>query len=183
MSRSAWGGTGRPLAMSANWSQPPGRSTRRISSNTACLSAHRLMTPLAMTASAQPSSTGRLGQPFAELDLGQAEQLRGLAGLGEHLGRHVDADHLSRAGDERGRACGQVVVDPPAPVAAVDQPGFPQHPQMVREQVGGDGHRRPDVSHTAPGIGEHDQDLQPGRVAQCREHRRRSLGFNASQVC
>src|SRR5687767_6028375 len=59
MSRNASVGTGRPLAMSANGSQPPGCSTRQISSKTARLSTHRLMTPLEITASAQPSSTGR----------------------------------------------------------------------------------------------------------------------------
>src|SRR2546430_1173280 len=58
MSRIASGGMARPLAMSANCSTPPGRRTRWISAKAACLSAQRLITPLEITTSAQPSSTG-----------------------------------------------------------------------------------------------------------------------------
>src|SRR5262249_26833644 len=44
--------------MSANCNRPPGRNTRITSLKTRRLSAQRLMTPLLMTASAQPFSTG-----------------------------------------------------------------------------------------------------------------------------
>ena len=40
-------------------------------------------------------------------------------------------------------------------------------------------HLGADVAHAAPGIGEHGQDPQAGRVGQRREHRGRPLDFDA----
>src|SRR3954471_7365831 len=94
MSRIAAAGTGLPLAMSANCSTPPGRSTRRISANTAALSAHRLITPLEITTS-RPAVVDRqgFGQALADLHPVQAQLADGAPGLGQHLGGHVHADH------------------------------------------------------------------------------------------
>ena len=58
------------------------------------------MTPLEITTSAQPSSTGTLlEQALAELDVAEPERLGGGAGLGEHLRGHVDPDHLTVVAD------------------------------------------------------------------------------------
>ena len=60
--RSAWhevrAAIRRSVTMSASASRPPGRSTRAASANTRRLSAERLITPLEITASNEPSSKG-----------------------------------------------------------------------------------------------------------------------------
>ena len=131
MSRIASIGTGRPLAMSANCSTPPGRSTRWISSNTARLSAHRLMTPLEMTTSAQPSSTGSCSaNPWRNSTWDSPSDVGGGGGLGEHLGGHVDPDDGTVGSDVVG---GDEAVEPGAG-ADVDHP-FTGLDRAQRERV------------------------------------------------
>ena len=89
--RIAASGTGLPLAMSANCKRPPGRRTRMTSANTRRLSAQRLMTPLLMTTSAQPASTGKSSMTPA-------------AGAGARLCEYGRAAFCHRADRRRRRA-------------------------------------------------------------------------------
>ena len=80
ISRRASGGTGRPLATSANCSAPPGRSTRWISASTVLLSAQRLIAPFEDDDVGPAVFDGQgLGQAFAELDLLQPQRVQALA--------------------------------------------------------------------------------------------------------
>lgn len=96
ISRRASGGTGRPLATSANCSAPPGRSTRWISASTVLLSRAEIDRAVRDDDVGPAVFDGQgLGQAFAELDLLQPERVGAGPGLRDHLGCHVDADHMA----------------------------------------------------------------------------------------
>jgi hypothetical protein len=92
------------VTMSASASRPPGRRARAAAANTAGLSGERLITPLEITQSIVPSSTGGVHVAGAELDVGQAVLACQVIGFGELRVGHVDADHATigarRAGGE-----------------------------------------------------------------------------------
>src|SRR6516164_10226691 len=116
MLRTAACGTTLPVAMSANCNRPPGRNTRITSLKTRRLSAQRLMTPLLMTTSAQPFSTG----DSSELDVGEAHRGRRCTGAFQHLVGHVDADDAPLGadlcgGDEAVETAARPEIDHPLP--------------------------------------------------------------------
>src|SRR5215472_13139096 len=101
MLRTAASGTTLPVAMSANCNRPPGRSTLMTSLKTRCLSAQRLITPLLITTSAQPSSTGNSSMiPFRNSTWPRL--IAPLLHAFQHLVGHVDADDAPLGADLSG---------------------------------------------------------------------------------
>lgn len=82
--------------MSANWSVPPGRSTAVDLGEHGALAGAQVDGPVGED-DVRPAIVDRqrLGERFAEFDVAQTERLGGSLCLGGHLGRHVDADHLT----------------------------------------------------------------------------------------